>query len=67
MSRVAEGEIKVDKPKGEIILVVLEELAILGIVGIYLAELITGVFKEERHGERALWAGFVSWVCQDHL
>lgn len=62
ISKTGDAQLKIDRPKGEVLLVLLEELALLGLVGIYVAELVTGVYTERKHGERAAWAGFVSWV-----
>ena len=62
ISKPGESELKVDRPKGEVLLVGLEELAILGVVGVYVTELVTGVYDERKHGERAAWAGLVCWV-----
>ena len=63
MSKPNDAEIKVDRPRGEYFLVALEQLAIIGMFGIYVVELATGVFSERKHRERAAWAGFASWVC----
>ena len=62
ISKTGESELKVDRPKRELLLVVLEELAILGMVAIYITELVTGVYNERKHGERAAWAGLACWV-----
>ncbi|KAF8428575.1 hypothetical protein EV426DRAFT_584868 [Tirmania nivea] len=62
ISKTGESEFKVDRPKGEVLLVVLEELAILGMVGANVTELKTGVYNEREHGERAAWGGLACWV-----
>ena len=62
ISKAGESELKVNRPKGEVLLVVLEGLVILGTVGVYVTELVTGVYNERKHGERAAWAGLACWV-----
>ncbi|RPB26876.1 hypothetical protein L211DRAFT_804498 [Terfezia boudieri ATCC MYA-4762] len=62
VSKSEEFELKVDRPKGEVLLVGLEELAILGMVGVYVTELVPGVNDERKQGEMASWAGLACWI-----
>ncbi|KAF8468986.1 P-loop containing nucleoside triphosphate hydrolase protein [Kalaharituber pfeilii] len=61
MSRTTDTETKIDKPSGEILLVMFEELAVLGLVGLHIAALLTGTYNEREHGKRAALAGLISW------
>jgi len=57
-----ESELKVDRPKGEVLLMMLEGLAILGTVGVYVTDLVAGVYNERKHEKSAAWAGLACWV-----
>ncbi|KAJ9663926.1 Transporter of the ATP-binding cassette (ABC) [Coniosporium apollinis] len=59
-SQTNESMIQVDKPRGEVLLVVVEELAVLGELAIHVAVLITGAWGHK--GTAAAVAGVVVWT-----
>ena len=59
-SRVADQPLEIDRPRGEIALITLETIALLGEVGLCLAVLYTGA--EGRHGTIPVVGQTVSWA-----
>lgn len=61
MSRTTNTATKLDRPRGEIFVVLLEELAILGIIGMLVAEYMTGHTAYHKHGGRVILAQLTCW------
>ena len=62
LSRTSGAEVKFDRPRGEILLVVLEELAILSVLGIYTTRAVTGVHQDHKYEQIGSWSGLATWV-----
>jgi hypothetical protein len=62
ISRTTEPELKVDKPRGEVVLVICEELAILGLLGISIANIAINVHGTWHHEGLPLIANLITWV-----
>ncbi|KAF2457222.1 ABC transporter type 1, transmembrane domain-containing protein [Lineolata rhizophorae] len=59
-SKTADSFVEVDKPRGEVLLVVIEELAVLSEVGLHLAALVAGTWGHR--GRVAAVADLVVWL-----
>ncbi|KAI9791945.1 MAG: hypothetical protein M1816_003214 [Peltula sp. TS41687] len=59
LSRSDDSIFEVDRPRGEIVLVAFEEIAVIAELAIYLAALLTQV--RGRKGQLAAWAGLLTW------
>lgn len=60
-------EVKVVRPRGEVVLVALEELAILGVLGVYVAEIVMRRGEVWGYSEMPLVSGVVCWVSSGKL